>query len=75
MFERIRNIICEQLGLEEEKVTESTEFILDLGCDSLELIELMIAIENEFGLSDIPEEDVAEFKSVGDLVKYVEKNA
>ena len=61
MFERIRKIICDQLGLEADQVTESTEFILDLGCDSLELIELMIAVENEFGITDIPEDEVAEF--------------
>ena len=52
MFERIRKIVCEHLGVEEDKVNESTEFILDLGCDSLELIELMIAVENEFGISE-----------------------
>ncbi len=75
MFDRIRSIICEQLGLSEDQVTESTEFIIDLGCDSLELIELMIAVENEFGVNDIPEEKVAEFRTVGDLVKYVEENA
>ncbi len=74
MFDRIRRIICDQLGLSEDQVNENTEFILDLGCDSLELIELMIAVENEFGLTDIPEETVAEFKNVGDLVRYVENN-
>ena len=75
MFERIRKIICEQLGLPEEKVTETSDFVVDLACDSLEVIELMIAVENEFGLSDIPEESVAQFQTVGDLVKSVEENA
>lgn len=76
MFEKIRDIICEQLGMEADEITEMSEFGLDLGCDSLEIIEMMIAVESEFGLDDIPEEDIAEFKTVGDLVAYVtEKTA
>ena len=75
MFDRIRSIICEQLGLAPEQINESTDLIVDLGCDSLELIELMIAVENEFGLTDIPEETVAGFRTVGDILTYVEDNA
>lgn len=72
MLEKIRALICEQLGLDEDAVTEDSAFVEDLCCDSLDVIELLTAAEEQFGMSEIPEEEMAEMKTVGDLVRYVE---
>lgn len=74
MFEKIRNIICEQLGLDEDMVTEESTFAEDLHCDSLDVIELMTTAEEEFGMDPIPEEALAKMATVGDLVAYIENN-
>lgn len=71
MFERVREIICTQLGLDEERVTEASSFADDLCCDSLDVVELLATAEDEFGMPDIPEEKLAELKTVGDLVAYI----
>ncbi len=73
MFEKIRDIVCEQLGLEKEKVTEESKFVDDLGCDSLDLVELTVTAEEQFGLS-IPDEALAKILTIGDLAKFVEEN-
>lgn len=75
MFEKIRALICEQLGLDEEQITENSSFVEDLCCDSLDIIELMAAAEEEFGMGEVPEDKLAEMKTVGDLVRYVEETA
>lgn len=68
--EKVRNIICDQLAVEPEKVTVTASFIDDLGADSLDIVELVMTMEEEFDL-DIPDEDAEKMKSVGDVIKYI----
>ena len=68
--ERVRNIICDQLAVEQEKVTPTASFIEDLGADSLDIVELVMTMEEEFDL-DIPDEDAEKIKTVGDVAKYI----
>jgi len=75
MFEKISAIICDQLGLESDKVTEESKFIEDLGCDSLDIVELTISVQDEFELTDIPEDALTKIQTVGDLVAYVEEHS
>jgi len=72
--ERVRTIICDQLAVEPEKVTPTASFIDDLGADSLDIVELVMTMEEEFDL-DIPDEDAEKMKTVGDVVKYVASKA
>ncbi len=73
VFEKIREILCEQLDVEESAVTMDAAVIDDLGADSLDLVDLLMSMEDEFGIN-VPDEDVEKMKTVGDLVKYVEAN-
>ncbi len=68
--ERVRNIICDQLAVEPEKVSLTASFIDDLGADSLDIVELVMTMEEEFDL-DIPDEDAEKMKTVGDVIKYI----
>jgi acyl carrier protein len=68
--ERVKNIICDQLAVEPEKVTDTASFIDDLGADSLDIVELVMTMEEEFEL-DIPDEDAEKMKTVGDVVNYI----
>jgi acyl carrier protein len=68
--ERVKNIICDQLAVESEKVTDTASFIDDLGADSLDIVELVMTMEEEFEL-DIPDEDAEKMKTVGDVVNYI----
>ena len=72
--ERVRGIIVEHLGVDEAKVTDTASFIDDLGADSLDTVELVMAFEEEFGL-DIPDEDAEKMISVTDAMKYIEEHA
>jgi acyl carrier protein len=72
--ERVRNIICDQLAVEAEKVIPAASFIEDLGADSLDIVELVMTMEEEFDL-DIPDEDAEKIKTVGDVVKYIASKA
>ncbi len=72
--ERVKNIICDQLAVEAEKVTPAASFIDDLGADSLDIVELVMTMEEEFDL-DIPDEDAEKMKTVGDVVKYITSKA
>ncbi len=74
ILEKVTEVIVDQLNVERDDVTEEASFIDDLGADSLDLVELVMALESEFGIS-IPDEDVESIKSVGDVVAYVEANA
>ena len=69
--DRVRAIIAEQLGVKLEEVTDTASFIEDLGADSLDTVELVMALEEEFGI-EIPDEDAEKMSSVGDAVKYIE---
>lgn len=71
-IDRIKKIIVDQLGVDEEKITENSSFIDDLGADSLDIVELIMAFEEEFDI-EIPDEDAEKMKTVGDSVKYLNK--
>ena len=73
VFEKVREILCQQLDVEEDKVTMESEIVKDLGADSLDLVDLVMTLEDEFD-TEVPEGDVESIKTVGDLVKYVEAN-
>ncbi len=75
MFEKIQSIICDQLGIEAEKVTAEAKFIEDLVCDSLDIVELTFSVQDEFGMEDIPEDALTKIQTVGDLVNYVEEHS
>ena len=71
IFERVRDVIIEQLGIEDESsVTMTTTFIDDLGADSLDVVELIMALEEEFEM-EIPEVEAEKIVSVGDVVDYI----
>ncbi len=72
VFEKIRTILCEQLELEEDQVTMDSSIMEDLGADSLDLVDLLMSLEDQFNL-EVPDEDVEKIKTVGDLVRYVEE--
>ena len=70
--ERVRAIVVEEMRVSESEVTESATFDGDLKLDSLEVVELLMALEDEFGV-DIPEDEAAEIQTVGDAVRYLEQ--
>lgn len=70
--QKVKDIIVEQLGVEAEKVTSNAKFIDDLGADSLDTVELVMAFEEEFGI-DVPDEEAEKLRSVEDVVAYIEK--
>ena len=70
--DRIKKIIVDRLGVDESKITENSSFIDDLGADSLDIIDLVMALEEEFGI-EIPDEDVEKIKTFGDVLKYLNK--
>ncbi len=70
--EKVKSIIAEQLGVKAEEVTEQASFIDDLGADSLDTVELVMALEEEFGI-EIPDEDAEKMVKVGDAIKYIEE--
>ncbi|MEW6523448.1 MAG: acyl carrier protein [Bacillota bacterium] len=73
IFEKIKEIIVDQLGVEDDEVTLEASFIDDLGADSLEIVELIMALEEEFGIA-IPDEDVEKITTVGHAVEYIKEN-
>ena len=73
VFEKVREIIVEQLGVDKNDVTMDTHLMKDLEADSLDAVEIIMAIEDEYGI-EIPDEDAEKFQSVSDLVKFVEAN-
>jgi len=70
--EKVKSIIAEQLGVKVEEVTPTASFIDDLGADSLDTVELVMALEEEFGI-EIPDEDAEKMTTVGDAIKYIEE--
>jgi acyl carrier protein len=73
VFEKVKAIIVEQLQVNEETVTEESSFIDDLGADSLDLVELIMALEEEFGI-EIPDSDAEKVVTVADVVNYIKEN-
>lgn len=74
MFEKVRKLIAEQLNISEEKVTPETRIVEDLGADSLDMVEMLMTLEEEFGI-EVPDEEAANLKQVSDLVAFIEKNS
>jgi len=70
---RVRDIIVEQLGVKPDQVTPEAKFIEDLGADSLDTVELIMALEEEFGI-EVPDEQAEKLLTVGDVVKYIEEH-
>lgn len=73
VFDKIKSIIVEQLGVDEAQVALETHLMKDLEADSLDAVEIIMAIEDEFDL-EVPDEAAEKFQTVGDIVKYVEEN-
>jgi acyl carrier protein len=72
--QRVKKIVVEHLGVEEEKVTESASFVDDLGADSLDTVELVMAFEEEFSC-EIPDEAAEKIQTINNAIDYIEKNA
>ena len=72
--ERVKKIVVEHLGVDEAKVSESASFIDDLGADSLDTVELVMAFEEEFGI-EIPDDAAEKIQTVGDAVSFIKSNA
>lgn len=70
LLEKVKAVIVDQLNVEEDDVTEDASFVDDLGADSLDIVELVMALEEEFGIS-IPDEQAESIKTVGDAVNYI----
>jgi acyl carrier protein len=73
IFEKVKKIVIENLGIEENKVTENSSFVEDLGADSLDQVELVMAFEEEFGI-EIPDEVAEKITTVQKAVEYIESN-
>jgi acyl carrier protein len=71
--QRVKEIIVEQLGVNADQVNPEAKFIEDLGADSLDTVELVMALEEEFG-HEIPDEEAEKLQTVGDVIKYVEEH-
>ena len=74
MEAKVIDIIVEQLGVEKEQVTPDAKFIEDLGADSLDTVELVMALEEEFTI-EVPDEEAEKLQSVGDVIKYIQEHA
>ncbi len=71
--ERVREIVVEQLGVNPEQITPEAKFVEDLGADSLDTVELVMALEKEFSF-EIPDEDAEELQNIKDAISYIDKN-
>ena len=72
--DKVKDIIVEQLGVNPEQVTPQASFIEDLGADSLDIVELVMAFEEEFGV-EVPDEDAEKLQNVGDVITYIKERA
>ncbi|MBQ3928623.1 MAG: acyl carrier protein [Clostridia bacterium] len=73
VLEKVKAILAEQFDVEEEKITTETSIINDLGADSLDVVDLLMSIEDEFEV-EVPDEEIENIKTVEDLVKYIENH-
>ena len=71
--EKVKKMIVEQLGVNESEVVPEAKFIDDLGADSLDIVELVMALEDEYGI-EIPDEDAEKIETVGDAIRYIEEH-
>ena len=74
IFDKLKALIAEQLSVDPADITLEATFVDDLGVDSLDLVELSMTLEDEFGIEEMSEEDMANIKTVGDLVEYLAKH-
>lgn len=74
VFERIREILCDQLDLDEDSVTMESDILDDLEADSLDVVDLVMSVEDEFHL-EVPDDQIENFRTVGDVVRYIEENS
>jgi acyl carrier protein len=73
IFEKVKEVIIEQLGVEDEAISLETSFIDDLGADSLDIVELIMALEEEFDM-EIPDSEAEKISTVGDVIEYIKNN-
>ena len=73
-FDKVKEVIIDKLGVEEDKITVEASFVDDLGADSLDTVELIMELEEEFGI-EIPDEDAEGLNTVGSIVEYIENNS
>jgi acyl carrier protein len=73
IFDKVKEVIVDQLSVEEDDITEDASFVDDLGADSLDIVELVMALEEQFGVS-IPDEQAEKIKTVGDAVSFISEN-
>lgn len=74
VLEKVKSILAEQFDVDEDKVTADTDLQEDLGADSLDVVDLLMSIEDEFGV-EVPDEEIENIKTVGSLVSYIEANS
>ena len=72
MFEKVRSMLAKQLNLQPDKITPESDVVKDLGADSLDVVELLISLEDDYGIS-IPEDDIVNVKTVQDIVDMIER--
>ncbi|MBR4254438.1 MAG: acyl carrier protein [Lentisphaeria bacterium] len=72
--QKVKELVVKQLAVQEDQVTEDARFVEDLNADSLDIVEMIMALEEEFG-SEIPDEEAENLKTVGDAIKYIESKA
>ena len=72
MFEKVRDMLAKQLNVSADKITLESDVVKDLGADSLDVVELLISLEDDYGIS-IPEDDIVNVKTVKDIVEMIEK--
>ena len=73
IFDQIKEMLAEQLDLDESKITMDSDIVEDLEADSLDVVDLVMSMEDEFGV-EVPDEVIENFKTVGDVVRYIEEN-
>ncbi|MBN1442634.1 MAG: acyl carrier protein [Planctomycetes bacterium] len=71
--EKVIDIVCDRLGVERDKIKPDTSFVNDLGADSLDIVELVMEFEEEFGMS-IPDDKAEEIQTIGEAIKYIQEN-
>ena len=74
MFEKLVEIIVEQLGCDASEITQDTSIIEDLGADSLDVVEMLMAVEDSFGIT-VPDEEIPNLRTIRDFIAYVEANS
>ena len=74
IFEKIRAILAEQLDIDEDRITMDSNIMEDFDADSLDLVDMVMSLEDEFGI-EVPDEDVEKFHTVGDVVRFIEANS